>query len=339
MTVAVTSFGWFSALAVVVSAVYCVGSWALIAATPGQLILGVRVKGVDFQKRLTPRASALRWFFLFGIFGLIGSVEVVAKGSEGLLMMVQGAWLGALLISTLQSPTRQGLHDRFAGSVVVGGGLFSVFDAVLSSATTRGRIAGGVAPSIPAPQPQASLRIAGLGRRTAAYLLDLIGIALGSWIVVAIAKVPGMAQTTVGADGSTTTSYMLTSSGWSMVIVGIVSAAYCVVSWASMGGTPGQRLLGLRVSRSGSSAPLSVVAAVVRWALLWGVICLAGAPALLAAGLSSPGFAIQVAWLAVLVGSSSRDPKKRGLHDRLAGSVVFRDVPAARPASDGRLAP
>jgi hypothetical protein len=67
-----------------------------------------------------------------------------------------------------------------------------------------------------------------------------------------------------------------------------------------------------------------VSAAVVRWAVLWGVFCLLGALAILSTALSIVSFAGQLAWLVVLIYTAGRSPAKQGIHDQLAESVVVR---------------
>jgi hypothetical protein len=66
--------------------------------------------------------------------------------------------------------------------------------------------------------------------------------------------------------------------------------------------------------------------AVIRWVLLgawWGVL---GALLLsISLGAWALGFAI-VVWDLVLLWTTARDGRKRGLHDRMAGSVVHRRV-------------
>lgn len=104
----------------------------------------------------------------------------------------------------------------------------------------------------------------------------------------------------------------------------VVAGAYFAGSWLRSGASPGQRLLGMRVVRFEDEGRLRPGQAVGRWLLL-------GTPLGLISTLLGPpsvvGGVLVVAiafWLAVLVVSTARDKKKRGLHDRITGTVVRR---------------
>jgi uncharacterized RDD family membrane protein YckC len=109
-----------------------------------------------------------------------------------------------------------------------------------------------------------------------------------------------------------------------------LSAGYFVFSWWRKGGTPGQRLLDLSVVRADDGTLLGKGAAGVRWAL---VAAPFGVAALLTTTVASVGDglvdACLAAWYLVLLVTTVRADRKRGLHDRAAGSVVVkRAVPA-----------
>ena len=104
----------------------------------------------------------------------------------------------------------------------------------------------------------------------------------------------------------------------------LVAGAYFVGSWLRSGATPGQRLLGMRVVRIEREARLRPGQAVGRWLLL-------GTPLGLISTLLGPpsvvGGVLVVAiafWFAVLIVSTARDKRKRGLHDRITGTIVRR---------------
>lgn len=336
ISIAPDSAGWFNVLAVLISALYCIGFWVTIAATPGQLIMNVRVHGISDRQMLSIGRAAVRWFLLFGVFGLIGAVEVVARGTSSFLLLAQGLWAGFLFASTLNNPARQGLHDRYAGSVVDK----SLLAALLGLVTPQA-VAGQIMKNFAPPQPQAwasgppptpeapaipdvaaAPRIASIGRRTAAFVLDLLPLALAAGVVGVIANVPGMAQTTTAPDGTTTTGFSGSSTGWSAVVYGVVSAFYCIGSWVTIGATPGQWLMKLRVCTADSFARLGVLAAVARWALLWGVFCALGALTIPGTALAYISFPGQLVWLVALIYSAKQSSMKQGIHDQLAGSAV-----------------
>ncbi len=104
-----------------------------------------------------------------------------------------------------------------------------------------------------------------------------------------------------------------------------LSAAYFVLSWTRVMRSPGQALLRIRVQHAGEDAlPLATRRALLRWALL-------GAPLgiIAAASVDAPIIFLIVsltsaAWFAVLLITTLFSRSGRGLHDRLAGSVVVR---------------
>ena len=113
----------------------------------------------------------------------------------------------------------------------------------------------------------------------------------------------------------------------------VVAGAWFVGSWLRFGGTPGQRLLGMRVVRLDDGGRLRPGQAVGRWLLL-------GTPLGLISTLLGPpstlSFILVVAiafWFALLYVSTARNRRKRGIHDRITGTVVVRPS-VARPASD-----
>ena len=65
------------------------------------------------------RQAAIRWLFL-GIPSLLASLAVYVPNTIGLILAALGvAWMLLLLYTIAQSPTKQGLHDRYAHTIVV----------------------------------------------------------------------------------------------------------------------------------------------------------------------------------------------------------------------------
>ena len=103
------------------SAIYLITSWAIAGAALGQGLLYLRVFNESEQKRLSVARAALRWFGLFGWTLLaFGSALVGPSGVGVSLRFVAVGWLVALPVSALMDRRRQGFHDRFARSWVVG---------------------------------------------------------------------------------------------------------------------------------------------------------------------------------------------------------------------------
>ena len=156
-----------------------------------------------------------------------------------------------------------------------------------------------------------------------------------------------------------------------MVGVGLyilLLAAYYAGCWAAFGGTPGQRLLSLQVVDVSTSGNLSPWQAVVRWLIVAGLAEMASAVVLVvfmnllatvpldlqssggmyatsawsldpqvrsANTLSTIVSGCSSLWLIALLITAAKNPLKRGLHDRLAGSIVLGKAPVAAPGWPG----
>jgi uncharacterized RDD family membrane protein YckC len=59
-----------------------------------------------------------RWLALGAPFGIAQALNPL-PGLGILIGLAAFVWFIALLVTTAQSPTKQGLHDRYAGTVVV----------------------------------------------------------------------------------------------------------------------------------------------------------------------------------------------------------------------------
>jgi uncharacterized RDD family membrane protein YckC len=185
--------------------------------------------------------------------------------------------------------------------------------------------------------PHAAAPIAALWRRSAAYLVD-------SFIVGLVYLVVGtLFDTLFGPLVETTPD------GTALVVVAVeplrvalelavtlaIDGLYFAGSWGRWGASPAQRVLRVRVqvaqgvAQTLSRDSLSVEAAWRRWAILAvGPIALGS---LAASGALDIDLLVVLngAWFLVLLVSTVVDPLRRGLHDRVAGTVVVA-VPARR---------
>ena len=97
-------------VAVVLDAAYFIGLWITgTQATLGMRLFKLRVGNAVDGRKLEGRQALRRWVAL-------GSWMAAFGGPAAWLLPI---WWIVLLISTIASPTKQGLHDRFANSVVV----------------------------------------------------------------------------------------------------------------------------------------------------------------------------------------------------------------------------
>jgi uncharacterized RDD family membrane protein YckC len=151
-------------------------------------------------------------------------------------------------------------------------------------------------PGRPLAAPPAGTRYAGFWIRLAAYVLDSVAVD-GITFALLNATKPIRCVTSDGSTclpGTSTVSPLL-------YVFSAIPVVYFVVMWA-LGGTVGQRVLGLRVVNASTGANLGVGRAMARYL---GYLVAAAA---LFMGLVWAGF----------------DRRKQGWHDKIANSVVLR---------------
>ena len=101
---------------VVVDFLYFVGLWrSRWHATLGMRLLGLRVLAAATATTLSFNDALLRWIALSGAVAILALVPRVA----GTLGLLSALWVIILLVTTATNPLHQGLHDRWARSVVV----------------------------------------------------------------------------------------------------------------------------------------------------------------------------------------------------------------------------
>ena len=106
----------YTVLASAVELVYFVGFWtASSRATLGMRVLKLQIGNAADGRTLRPEQAVRRWVALGFPLTLLGLVPVLAGAASG----VYSLWLIVLTISMATSPTKQGIHDRFARSAVV----------------------------------------------------------------------------------------------------------------------------------------------------------------------------------------------------------------------------
>jgi uncharacterized RDD family membrane protein YckC len=106
----------FAIPSAIVGLVYFVFFWTGgRRATPGQMLFKLQVGNAFDGQALTPTQAVKRWF----AFGSWLGVLAVVPALYSLGSLAQLVWSIVLLVSTVRSPTKQGLHDKFANSAVV----------------------------------------------------------------------------------------------------------------------------------------------------------------------------------------------------------------------------
>jgi uncharacterized RDD family membrane protein YckC len=101
---------------VIVDCLYFVGLWTSgWHATLGMRLLGLRLVAAATATTLSRNDALLRWIALSGAVAILALIPRLA----GTLGLLSALWVLVLLITTATHPMHQGLHDRWARSVVV----------------------------------------------------------------------------------------------------------------------------------------------------------------------------------------------------------------------------
>jgi uncharacterized RDD family membrane protein YckC len=171
--------------------------------------------------------------------------------------------------------------------------------------------------------------------RLLAYLVDAIIIAIVIYLVALVLRaLLGPTIRITEFEGAPLVRVDRLRSVVDVVSATTVAGAYFVVSWVRLGGTPMQRLFGMHVERVDDGGSLRPRQAIGRWLLLgapFGLISTLLFPTPLLGAILDLAIAV---WYAVLFITTVRDRRKRGLHDRAAGSMVRR---RRRGGSDGEM--
>jgi uncharacterized RDD family membrane protein YckC len=159
-----------------------------------------------------------------------------------------------------------------------------------------------------------------------AYLLDSIAVAVvafaAAWLVAAV--VPALSVSTQ-PDGSARLAVDPVRLGLQVVATTAVSGAYFVLSWAGRWkATPGQRLLGMVVANEAGGSALTLSRSLVRWVALGAPFGIIAALVVEAPMLWLLVVMLAVWWAVALLVSARLDARRRGIHDRVAGSLVVR---------------
>jgi RDD family len=176
-----------------------------------------------------------------------------------------------------------------------------------------------------APMPLVDVRGVGVLVRLVAYLLDALLLALGIYVVVLVLHaVIGPTARITDVNGVPRLSVDRLRSLIDTALATAVAGAYFVGSWLAWGGTPAQRLVRARVERADGGGRLALGSAIKRWLLLGAPFGLASTLLLPVPWLGAILVVMIALWHLVLLVTTARDRRKRGIHDRVAGSIVLR---------------
>lgn len=106
----------FNLVSALVGAAYFIGFWSGgRRATLGQMLFKIQVGNAADGRSLTTEQAVKRWLGL----GLFLPIVGVVPGFGSLAGLMEFVWAIVLWITTASSPTKQGLHDRYAETAVV----------------------------------------------------------------------------------------------------------------------------------------------------------------------------------------------------------------------------
>jgi uncharacterized RDD family membrane protein YckC len=101
------SFGYFGLL------------WTSARGTVGMKLLGLQIGDESDGHSISWRQALVRWFII-GVPSMLTSLAAYVPSVIGVILTIVGlAWLLMLLYSIAQSPTKQGVHDRYARTILV----------------------------------------------------------------------------------------------------------------------------------------------------------------------------------------------------------------------------
>lgn len=98
---------------------YFVYTWTALRGTVGMRLLGMQIGHESDGRTIDMNQALTRYALLFGPGFVAGLVSSFALGLGLIASLVSFIWFIALVVTTAQSPTKQGLHDRYAHTMVV----------------------------------------------------------------------------------------------------------------------------------------------------------------------------------------------------------------------------
>ncbi len=98
---------------------YFVYTWTAMRGTLGMKLLGMQIGQQGDGQTITFNQGILRYAVMFGPGFVAGLLSAFVLSLGLIASLVAFVWFIALLVTTAQSPTKQGLHDKYAQTMVV----------------------------------------------------------------------------------------------------------------------------------------------------------------------------------------------------------------------------
>ncbi len=107
-----------AAIGAAVSAAYFIYTWTNMRGTVGMKVLGMQIGSEKDGTTLTMDQAIRRWLAVGGWITIVSALNPLPLLGI-LIALVALGYVIYLLYTTAQSPTKQGFHDHFVGSMVV----------------------------------------------------------------------------------------------------------------------------------------------------------------------------------------------------------------------------
>jgi uncharacterized RDD family membrane protein YckC len=105
-----------------VLAAYFLWTWVSMRGTLGMRLLGMQIGHQVDGRTLSYEQGAIRFGVLFGPWIVLGIIAAFVPSLTAITGLLDIVWFIVVLVTMAQSPTKQGIHDRYAQTMVVKAG-------------------------------------------------------------------------------------------------------------------------------------------------------------------------------------------------------------------------
>lgn len=98
---------------------YFVYTWTAMRGTLGMKVLGMQIGDQADGRTITFNQGITRFVVMFGPAFVAGLLSAFVLSLGAIASLIALIWFIAILVTTAQSPTKQGIHDKYAKTMVV----------------------------------------------------------------------------------------------------------------------------------------------------------------------------------------------------------------------------
>jgi len=109
----------YGLLAAALTAAYFIYTWVTMRGTLGMKVLGMQIGDQADGRTMTFNQGLIRYAVLYGPFLVADILGRLIPALSLILPLLSLVWFIVLLVTTAQSPTKQGIHDKYARTMVV----------------------------------------------------------------------------------------------------------------------------------------------------------------------------------------------------------------------------